>query len=77
MRKQDSCSKVTVTDSVADSTTAEDLELVLGEVGDLLVVTASLCVAKGDDTGNLVLDSGGEILNGTVVDCCTLAIAIG
>lgn len=74
MGKQDSRSKVTVTDSVADKATAEDLELVLGEVGDLLVVTAGLCVTKGNDTGNLVLDSGREVFNGTVVDSSTLTI---
>jgi hypothetical protein len=76
MRKQDSRCEVTVTNGVANGPTAKDLELVTGEVGDLLVVTASLGVAKGNNTSDLVLDTGGKILDSTVVDGCTLTVVM-
>jgi len=76
MRKQNSPCEVTVTNRVTNEPTAKDLELVAGEVGDLLVVTAVLGVAKGNDTSDLVLDTGRKILDSTVIDCCTLTVVM-
>jgi hypothetical protein len=56
MRNQNSCSKDPITYSVTDVTATKDLELVLGEVGDLLVVDTSLRVTECDNAGNLILD---------------------
>jgi hypothetical protein len=56
MRSQNSCSKDPITYSVADVIATKDLELVLGEVRDLLVVDTSLCVTECDNPGNLILD---------------------
>jgi hypothetical protein len=74
VRSQNSSGEVSIADRVADETATEDLELVLGEVGDLLVVTAPLGVAEGNGCGDLVLDAVCDVLNGTVDDGSTLAI---
>ena len=54
MRSQNSSSEVSITHSVTDDTATEDLELVLGEVGDLLLVGTILRVTECDNRGNLV-----------------------
>lgn len=54
MRSQNSSSEVSITHSITDDTATEDLELVLGEVGDLLLVCTILRVTECDNRGNLV-----------------------
>ena len=76
MGKQDSCRKVAVTDRVANSSATEDLKLVLREARNLLVISASLSITKGNDTSDLIFDSIREVLDGTVVDGCTLTIVM-
>lgn len=66
--------EVAVADGVAGVRGADDLDLVGGEVGDLTAVGAELGVAKGDNTDDLGLLSGGEILDGAVVEGGTLAV---
>ena len=53
----------------------DDLDLVLGKVGNLAFVLDFLSVAVQNNTGNLVLDSLVELLNGAVVNGGTLAVA--
>lgn len=74
MRCQDSGAQVSVADSVARVGGADDLDLVLGEVGDLAVVCAELGVSEGDHSGDLVLLGIGGVLDGAVVDRRTLAV---
>lgn len=74
MRSQDGGAEVAVANGVAGVRGADDLDLVLGEVGDLAVVGAELGVAEGDDAGDLVLLGLGKAFNGAVVDGGSLAI---
>lgn len=53
---------------------AEDLGLVLGEVGDTAVVLRVAGVAVQDDALDLLLDFSGDRLDGPVDDCGALAV---
>lgn len=75
MRSQDGGAEIAVADGVAGVRGADDLDLVLGEVGDLAVVGTELGVAEGDDAGDLVLLGLGEAFNGPMVDSGSLTIS--
>lgn len=73
MRNQNSRTKIAIANSVVRKATAEDLQLVLREVRDLVVVCALLGVSKGHDACDLVLDCRGQIFDGAVDDGGALA----
>lgn len=75
VRSQDRRRENSVTNRVANDTTTEDLELVAGKVRDLLVVGTSLCIAEGDNTGNLVFDTGRKVFDRAMIDGCTLSVS--
>lgn len=74
MRNQNSRTKVAIANSVVRKATAEDLQLVLGEVRDLVVIGALLGVAEGHNACDLVLDCRGQIFDGAVDDGGALAV---
>jgi len=73
MRRQHSPRQISIAYRVANNTTAEDSDLVARKIRNLLVVAAGLGVAKSNDAGDLVLDSGGEVFDGAVGDGGALA----
>jgi hypothetical protein len=74
VRSQNSSSKVSIADGVADQSTTEDLVPVTREVGDLATVSAPLSVSEADCCGDLVLDDVFDVLNTTVDNGRTLAV---
>jgi hypothetical protein len=76
MGKQDRARKITIADRITSKhAAAKDLYLVLGKVRYAAAIGSILRIAKCYDTSNLILDSGSQVLNSTVVDCSTLAVS--
>lgn len=75
MRSENSTCQVAKTNCVRVGKATEDLELVTGKVGNLLVVRACLCIAESNNACNLILDSSRKVFNCAVVNSCTLRIA--
>lgn len=73
MRRQNSTSQISITDSVPNQSAAEDLVLVAGEVGDLAAVSAELGVTEADSCLDLVLDLVFDVFDSAVDDSGTLA----
>lgn len=77
MRREHGSREDAIADGITGVRGADDLDLVGGEVGNPTVIGAELGVAKSNDTGNLGLLGGGEVLNGAVVHSGSLAIQFG
>jgi hypothetical protein len=70
-------SEITVTDGITSKYAAtENLDLVLGKIGDAPAVGSVLGIAKSHDTGNLILHSGTQILDSAVIHSGTLPMSV-
>jgi hypothetical protein len=75
MRNKHRTSKIPIADSIPRKRApAEDLDLILREVGDLAIVAAVLGIAKGHDTLDLVLHGRIQVFDGTVSNGGSLAV---
>jgi hypothetical protein len=69
MRSKHRTSKIPIADSISRKRApAEDLDLILWEVGDLAIVTAVLGITKGHDTLDLIHHGRIQVLDGTMND---------
>lgn len=66
--------KRAIADKISHRT--KDLNIVLGVVGDLTLVLEVTSEAEENNTLDLVLDFGGELLDGVVDDGTTLTVCV-